>query len=316
MAAATVRRFSFRSLLLLRIHSHTTSGKNAPGICQMRYNSTKWQLVGALAVERKPIITKDMNPLELRYLEMLRQIEVEASLLSDHELQLKEEERTKEKSTGESMQLKLKTARDLVDQWIAELKSFKSDSRVTDSDKSGDVRTTDRKLDTSLLFVTHQKLGKEFQWVLPQTPHRDGETLRETAERALAEICGSDGIDIKALGNAPAGFYKYLYPKDMRKDFLGAKVFFFKAQLQSDRSLTQKGIQKLGLADDFAWLSSSELASRLQPRYVRSVRQFLMEAEAPNVKRLLEDVDGALQHSSATRSERQEEARVRQSAKN
>lgn len=49
---------------------------------------SEWHLVSAVALERRRVITEEMNSLEKRYFEMLQQMEVEASLLSDHELQV------------------------------------------------------------------------------------------------------------------------------------------------------------------------------------------------------------------------------------
>jgi large subunit ribosomal protein L46 len=58
--------------------------------------------------------------------------------------------------------------------------------------------------------------------------------MRETAERALNQHCGSS-LTFSVLGNAPLSFYKYKYPRSYREanQRLGAKVFLFKAYLTS-----------------------------------------------------------------------------------
>lgn len=46
----------------------------------------------------------------------------------------------------------------------------------------------------------------------------------QTCERLVQETCGGD-LKVKFIGNAPCGFYKYKYPKTVRKEgFIGAKV--------------------------------------------------------------------------------------------
>lgn len=46
----------------------------------------------------------------------------------------------------------------------------------------------------------------------------------QTCERLVEETCGGD-LKVKFLGNAPCGFYKYKYPKTVRKEgYIGAKV--------------------------------------------------------------------------------------------
>ncbi len=45
-----------------------------------------WNLFGSVCIERMPIITCDMNDLENRYSNLINQLNVRKSLLSDHEL--------------------------------------------------------------------------------------------------------------------------------------------------------------------------------------------------------------------------------------
>jgi hypothetical protein len=58
--------------------------------------------------------------------------------------------------------------------------------------------------------------------------------MRETAERALHQHCGSR-LTFAVLGNAPLSYYKYKYPRTYREENqrLGAKVFLYKAYLTS-----------------------------------------------------------------------------------
>ncbi|XP_029841177.2 uncharacterized protein LOC121832854 isoform X2 [Ixodes scapularis] len=105
-----------------------------PASTQVR-PSSEWQLVGAVALERKPVITRDFNEFERRYLEMLRTIEVEASLLSDHELQVKAESQRKA-SADEGSGIKIQTANDIAEEWNKKAKEFQPASRLTDGGAS------------------------------------------------------------------------------------------------------------------------------------------------------------------------------------
>ena len=45
-------------------------------------------------------------------------------------------------------------------------------------------------MDQPLRLLTQYKLGKDIFWDLPNVKHEDGETLRDTADRAVIESIG------------------------------------------------------------------------------------------------------------------------------
>jgi len=49
----------------------------------------------------------------------------------------------------------------------------------------------ERCLANSLVLLAEQQVGGEKQWLLPQAPWQEGETLRQTAERALSSLPGN-----------------------------------------------------------------------------------------------------------------------------
>ncbi|XP_076313599.1 mitochondrial ribosomal protein L46 isoform X2 [Tachypleus tridentatus] len=245
---------------------------------------SQWHLVSAVALERKPVITKEKSTFEKKFYDMLQQMELRGSLLSDHELRNKEDmnraERIKRGEIDESDldAASKQTAQDFEDAATEELNKFQVASRVTDADIKGDQHSLERKLDAHLLLVVKQKLGNDYRWVLPQSIRLEGETMRQAAERVLYETCGKN---LKAifLGNAPAGFYKYKYPKAARGNgILGAKVFFFKAQIQKG-NISQKAIQDNSNVEDFLWLTRQELTDKLQQDYLKTVHTFLVDDE-------------------------------------
>lgn len=146
-----------------------------------------------------------------------------------------------------------------------ELLKFKTAPRITEEDKTNNIKSLNRKLDDTLMYICDHKLGKENLFLLPQGKWIEGETLRQTAERIVKEKCGSD-LQVHFYGNAPIGFYKYKYPASERKETVGAKVFFFRA------------IHKAGEVKDqqkFMWINDDELKSKVKEPYYEAVKQFL-----------------------------------------
>lgn len=102
-----------------------------------------------------------------------------------HEEDLARADRKKRGEATEDDQLVSKTARDLQDEWKKEAAEFKLRDRLTEADKNNDERSCNRVLDRPLRLVVRQKYGEEFVWDIPTAVRREGETLRQTAERAL-----------------------------------------------------------------------------------------------------------------------------------
>ncbi|XP_058461984.1 large ribosomal subunit protein mL46 [Malaya genurostris] len=233
----------------------------------------KWDIFAGVLVERLPVITKTMNPLEAKFKAVLEQTEFENSLKSNHEVRKEMEKRQTElfkagKIDLDSEALK-QTAQDLEDAYNDEFSKFTPASRVTDADKKNDVKSLERKLEETLILLTEQKLGDKSYYLLPQGRHVSGESLRQTAERILKESVG-DSLKVTFYGHAPVGFYKYKYPTTVRQEAVGAKVFFFRGVLNPGSSNVTNSKLK------FQWLVQSELEGVFKEPYYRSVSQFLV----------------------------------------
>lgn len=241
--------------------------------CTISSESTKkWDLLSAVCLERHPIITRPMNEIEKEFQECLSEIEFENSYKSNHELRIEREEREKKTSTilideSEDTKLKLQSVGEYEDACQLELESFKFAPRTTEADEKNITNTFKRKLDKTLLFITEQKLGNTFLWQPPQGIRNDGETMRQAAERVLRDTCGSE-LTVQFYGNAPIGYYKYLYPKAARTEKAdGAKVFFYLARYV-----------KGNVSDNVKhqWLDRAELTKVLERRTRRALSQFLL----------------------------------------
>ena len=65
-------------------HISNYSGK--PQLDLKAGNAPKWDLYAGIVLERKPILTQEMTPLEQKYSQFLSQYELELSKKSDHEI--------------------------------------------------------------------------------------------------------------------------------------------------------------------------------------------------------------------------------------
>ncbi|XP_046739761.1 39S ribosomal protein L46, mitochondrial [Diprion similis] len=248
-------------------HASTTSKTISEG-------KEKWDLLSAVCVERHPVISRPLNDMETKFQQYLDQVEFENSMKSDHELRdQKDKEIQKSLKTGtediDTDAIK-QTAQDFEDASLDELKKFQFGSRVTEADKKNDLTSLDRKLDRNLVLLVEQQVGEKTFWIPPQGLRKDGETLRQTAERVLKESCG-ETLNVKFYGNAPCGFYKYKYPQPLRQTgVIGAKIFYYQAKYLKG-SLTSQA--------KYQWLDREELENTLPVPLKKSVTQFLIDED-------------------------------------
>ncbi|XP_003514322.2 39S ribosomal protein L46, mitochondrial isoform X1 [Cricetulus griseus] len=235
-----------------------------------------WRLWGALCLQRPPLITKPLTPLQQEMADLLQKVETERSLYSDHELRALEEAKQLAKKKADLYddgqdEQGVTLVQDLEDIWEQAFLQFKPGARVTEADKKNDRTSLNRKLDRNLVLLVREKLGDQELWMLPQVQWQPGETLRGTAERILATL-SENSMEAKFLGNAPCGHYKFKLPKAIRTESdIGVKVFFFKALLLTG------DVPQTGKKSHHVWASKEELGDYLQPKYLAQVRRFLLD---------------------------------------
>ncbi|OWF42332.1 39S ribosomal protein L46, mitochondrial-like [Mizuhopecten yessoensis] len=249
----------------------------------------KWTLASAVCLERYPKIVQQKTPLEDRISINLQKIELEQSVLCDHELKHLEDMAKKkqiEAESGSSEPLKggevsaglpeetKLTAADLEDSWEKDALEFvlEGGSRETAADKENDLQSLNRKLDKKLFLVVKQRIGDYEHWMLPQGDHQQDESMRETAERTLRETCG-DSIQSRFLGNAPCGFYREKLSKTLQEKLCvnGNKVFFFRAEFNQGSVIVSDRIT------DYKWLTVEEMADYLEPDYYKKCKMFVSD---------------------------------------
>uniref|UniRef100_A0AAZ3PV03 Large ribosomal subunit protein mL46 n=1 Tax=Oncorhynchus tshawytscha TaxID=74940 RepID=A0AAZ3PV03_ONCTS len=240
-----------------------------------------WKLYGAVCLQRLPVISQERNPIEDQFAELMHQMELERSLLSDHEQRLLEDSERMTRKQADNYDSDEEeadyggqetiTAQDQEDTWEQKLKHFQPALR--DRDVGGTpLGSVERCLGDSLVLLVQQTVGKETIWLLPQAQWEAGETLRQTAERGLSslpgQLCGEADFKATFLGNTPCGVYRYTFPKEVRTErCVGAKVFFFKAFLSAG-SASQK--------EPFLWVKKTELQRYLKPPYLEKVDRFIL----------------------------------------
>ncbi|XP_008309024.1 large ribosomal subunit protein mL46 isoform X2 [Cynoglossus semilaevis] len=237
--------------------------------------SSPWNLMAAVCLQRLPVISAEHSPIEQQFKQMMEQVEQEKSLLSDHEIRLLEDaERVIRRQADdydsddeESGDQEIVFGHDLEDSWEQNLKNFHPAQR-TKADEDKNMSSVQRCLADSLVLLAQQEVGSEKLWLLPQAQWQKGETLRQTAERALASL---SGLDATFLSNAPCGVYKYKLPKAARTDTsIGTKVFFFKAILSHSDAFAAQHCPVM-------WLKKSELQGFLKPAYMLTVDRFILD---------------------------------------
>eukprot|EP00741_Cyanophora_paradoxa_P011185 tig00020554_g10805.t1 len=169
--------------------------------------------------------------------------------LSNEAAQMKEEEEDEEKDR-ESMLL----------------------PRVTEADHKNDRKSLNRALQRRLYLIikTEKAPDGPYEWHFPESYWKDGETMRQAAERTSDQWFGTE-IDRFFISNAPSAHFKYPYAQDLQKklDAYGAKAFFYHAQLLDGEPELPKGVK------DYFWVTRDELSEYLHPDYLKFVADAL-----------------------------------------
>ncbi|BFZ10874.1 hypothetical protein BsWGS_13913 [Bradybaena similaris] len=231
----------------------------------------KSALYSAVCVQRLPVISPALNSIESRFSDLLSKIELENSHLSDFEIRMiteaKMAKNLKELDEDDKTGGDVETALDLQDKWEAEVKAFVPAPRETEADRTNNLRTVDRKLDSSLYLLVKQNIEGRDHWVLPQAVWEQGETLRQTAERALTALCGQ--VKTTFLGNAPCAVAKF-DPKE--KVDRNIKLFFFQAWYIGGEITPNKTE-----ATDYLWVTRKELSNYCHASYRNHLKKFIFD---------------------------------------
>lgn len=130
--------------------------------------------------------------------------------------------------------------------------------RKTKADRTGDRSTWLRALDTRLFFVVRGGAGGD-GWHFPAADWAEGETIRETAERALVGACGAALLpELHWPSNAPQGHWNRQAASPGDAHF-GDKTFYLRTWIVDPY---ETGVNLEGTAEH-AWATRAELQAEL-----------------------------------------------------
>jgi large subunit ribosomal protein L46 len=142
--------------------------------------------------------------------------------------------------------------------------------RETPADASGDVRTTERKLKTSVYLAvqsgeddsssSNNNNNNKDLWQFPTVAVQEDETLLEAAKRALATQIGPE-VEYWTPSNCPCAVDMVALPEEDRaaQGVYGTKTFFMKVTY-SDGQVDPSTMK----VKDYAWLDRGEVTERVK----------------------------------------------------
>ncbi|KAH6661218.1 39S mitochondrial ribosomal protein L46-domain-containing protein [Truncatella angustata] len=144
--------------------------------------------------------------------------------------------------------------------------------RVTEADKTNDVRRLDRKLDQTLYLVVQSGNGN---WSFPTDDVPTDENLHQAAQRVLDSTAGVN-MNTWLVGRVPVAHHVQQpeFNEDTSIKARGEKTFFLKGRIMAGQAnLTGN---KLGYKD-FNWLTKDELKDKFSSPYFRSVKNMMAD---------------------------------------
>ena len=130
--------------------------------------------------------------------------------------------------------------------------------RETPADESGDVRTTERKLKTSVYLAVQPEENKD--WQFPTVTLQEDETVLEAGKRALASLIGPE-VEFWTPSNAPVAVDMVAIPEEERpkQSIWGTKTFFMKfVHMEGQVEPSSMKVK------DYAWLDRGEMTERIR----------------------------------------------------
>uniref|UniRef100_A0A1I7UZ20 Nudix hydrolase domain-containing protein n=1 Tax=Caenorhabditis tropicalis TaxID=1561998 RepID=A0A1I7UZ20_9PELO len=231
-----------------------------------------------------------MTEIESRFRRLQMKEEEEKSLLSNYELKTKQDQKMlarREQLLREGKELSELdeeigvTNRMREDDWQKASEGLEKKYRFDQKSTVGGTTVEDRQIDRKLVLIVKQRLGEKkggysTPWILPQMKNREGETLRQTAERCIGELSGTD-LSVEISGNAPFGVYTHRYPSPIaqKTGATGAKIFFYTANL----SVIPKEFRvNPDDVSEFQWVNRDEFWSTVPgTQYKKAARYAFLE---------------------------------------
>eukprot|EP01132_Coremiostelium_polycephalum_P008060 gene8060-9915_t len=159
-----------------------------------------------------------------------------------------------------------------VEEMEEDFSNYKPESRTTQDDINDNRKSLNRKLDKSLYLII-KKAGSRYPWQFPSTNWIQGESIKNTAERALRDSCG-EKWKYWIPSQAPCGVYKYRVKEELQ-DLLkaeGIKEFFFRSHYFGGNLKMNDKIVK-----DYLWVSKDEMKEYFSKEYYDQVHPLIFD---------------------------------------
>mmetsp|Transcript_11022 Transcript_11022/g.24306 ORF Transcript_11022/g.24306 Transcript_11022/m.24306 type:complete len:359 (+) Transcript_11022:133-1209(+) len=216
-----------------------------------RQQGKPWRIRVAVMVERIPIVTPDVEEWEREYWDLRDYIWTYGKEYPE--------------DTGFMPPDKPEDHIVPTDEELLAGLPFTPAPRETEADTTGNVKTRDRELKTSVfLGIKTDAEGNKngSRWTLPSALAQSDETLLETAKRAVSGVVGED-LGLWCPSNAPMTVNFRVYnknlPEDFRKNYYGEKIFYYRVQ-HDNGDVDEKALK----ADDWGWLTKGEIVERVE----------------------------------------------------
>lgn len=206
-----------------------------------------WTIRVATVVERLPMVIPDKPEWEREYLDLYTYL---AQFGKEYPKELGMSEPEKILITDE--------------EFLAMLpEGFEPAPRITEADKTGDVKTRDRRLATRVYLAVVPSGGSKKDLGFPTVTLSGDETLLEASKRAVTESVGSQ-MELYCPSHCPVAVDIEVEPEEKRAStgIFGTKTFFMRLQHDEGDVLTSKDVANP--VSDFAWLDRSEMTERIK----------------------------------------------------
>lgn len=217
-----------------------------------------WRLASAAMLERYPIVIPDMHPFDQEY-----------SIGKFLYQQKHARPVPKEAFLSERDRIEGRTEPSFVDP-VGD--QYEPGPRITEADKTNDVRSLDRALAERLYFVVQS--GKSERYVFPQIMADDDNVqMVAFAERALKAVTPPESRPkVHFIAPKPASYLEHVFPVEYQKSHqvYGVKIFFYRA------ILLRGSIETVRNAKDYAWARDVELRDMLGEEYFRAIEPALL----------------------------------------
>ncbi|KAI1326337.1 39S mitochondrial ribosomal protein L46-domain-containing protein [Xylariaceae sp. FL0255] len=144
--------------------------------------------------------------------------------------------------------------------------------RITDADKTNDIRRLDRKLDRTLYLIVQRTDGS---WVFPSVDVATDSNIHKTAELAL-EMAAGVNMNTWMVGRVPVAHIvtQPQFNEDTSIKQRGEKTFFIKGRIMAGQADLKNN--KMGLKD-FNWLTKEEIQEKVDMDYFKGVKNMMAE---------------------------------------